>query len=449
MSINTREIIVNMLYTLDTEDKKSHLLIRDVLAKYDYLDIRDKAFIKRVTQGTISSTITLDYIIDTVSSKPIAKCKPMIRAILRMSTYQIVYMDKVPDSAACDEAVKLCRKLSFAEFCPFVNGVLRTVSVKKQELCDFETIEDRVKRLSIKHSMPEWIVKMLQKEQKDTEALLAGLGRIRPTSVRFTDTTFVDETLEKWKQSEINFEKSTLVEDAYLIDGFEGMETVPGFLEGYFIVQDESSMLSALATGVKNGDALSVIDVCAAPGGKSCAVASIMKPNGHVRSFDVSELKVSLIDENISRLKLSNIDARVKDATEFDPDLEKSADIVIADVPCSGLGVIARKHDLKYKVTNEMMKDICLLQKDIINNVWKYVKPGGVLIYSTCTIHKAENEKMVRYILENLPFKGDSLKQYIPSAFAKERDCDYAIQFLPNTDGTDGFFVARFIRNEE
>lgn len=444
MSENIREIILDSLIALEEPGSKSHLYIRDVLNKYDYLDLKDKAFYKRVTEGCVSTRITLDYVLDLMSKKPMAKCKPVVRNVLRMSAYQILFMEKVPDSAACDEAVKLIRKRSFESFCPFVNGILRNLCKKKDTILNFDSIEDKALRLSIKYSCPEWIVKMFIKEQDDPEGILKGLLRIRPTCVRIINPSDKEALLLKWEKADIHFLKSEYIDDAYFIEGFEGIENVPGFLEGKLLVQDESSGLAAKAAGVDNKKDLLIIDTCAAPGGKTSYVASKMMPRGKVISCDVSDKKVDLIRENIERMKLTNVEARVADATVFNEDLENKADIVICDVPCSGLGVMARKTDIKYNISNEAMKDICDLQKEIVKNVSRYVKPGGVFVYSTCTIHKAENEKMVKFIEDNLPFKGDSLKAVIPELFKINRKCDYAIQLLPNVEGTDGFFVARF-----
>ena len=167
MSENIREIVLDTLIANETENKKSHLLIRDVLDKYDYLDSRDKAFFKRLCEGTILYKITLDYVLNKLSQKPMEKCKPVVRNILRMSAYQILFMDKVPDSAACDEAVKLVKKKHYEQFGPFVNGVLRNLVKSKESALDFEDIEDKELRLSVKYSMPLWIVKMFVKEQKE------------------------------------------------------------------------------------------------------------------------------------------------------------------------------------------------------------------------------------------------------------------------------------------
>lgn len=447
MSENIREIVLDTLLLIESDNVKSHLAIRDVLDKYDYLDVRDKAFYKRVTEGTVMYRLTLDYVINKYSRKPVEKCKPVIRAILRMSAYQILFMDKIPDNAVCDEAVKLCRKRSFEDFCPFVNGVLRNICKDKEKALDFTEITDEITRLSVKYSMPEWLVRMFKKEQKNVEELLAAFSKIKPTCVRIRDKQKEPILLKEWEKAGIHYEPSALVEGTYLVDSFEGAYALPGFGDGDIIVQDESSMLVGLATGLKKGDDVTVIDVCAAPGGKSCHVADILFPKGCVLSFDVSDNKTSMISDNASRLNLTNITVGVKDATVFDESLTETADVLICDVPCSGLGILGRKSDIRYNVSNENMKSICDLQKEIINNVYRYLKPGGVMIYSTCTIHKAENEKMVKYILENLPFEGASLKGYLPDSVLKSEDASM-VQLLPNVHGTDGFFIARLLRKQ-
>ncbi|MBO4679692.1 MAG: 16S rRNA (cytosine(967)-C(5))-methyltransferase RsmB [Lachnospiraceae bacterium] len=449
MSVNTREIILDILLELEKKESKSHLLIRDVLLKYDYLDARDKGLIKRISEGTVFKKITLDFVLDKYSKKPMSKCKPEVAAILRMSLYQILFMDKIPDNAVCDEAVKLCRKKSFETFCPFVNGILRNVCRDKESALSFDDIEDRVQRISVTYSCPEWIVKMLLKEQDDGESLIKALSDIRPTFVKILRHEDAAGLLKDWDGAGIEYRESRYIEDAYSLEGFEGMESVPGFSDGKFLIQDESSMISASCAGVSEGDDLRILDVCAAPGGKSSYVASRMFPHGEVVSCDVSDYKVSMISENAERMGLTNLKPTLQDATEFNKEFEGAFDIVIADVPCSGLGVMSRKSDIKYKISNEAMKDICDLQKAIVSNVSKYVKSGGVMIYSTCTIHKAENEKMVKFITDNLGLKEDSLKPFVPFLFDKPRKSDSHIQLRPDVDGTDGFFVARFVKSED
>ncbi len=448
MSVNVREIIAQGLYELETTDRLSHYLIRDILDKYDYLDDRDKAFLKRVTEGTIARKLTLDHVIDRVSDRPVARCKPMIRVILRMGAYQLLYMDKVPASAVCDEAVKLTGRLSRTEFCPFVNAVLRKLSGLGAKALDLSLIPDRAERLSLEYSVPLWIVNMLEKEQGDTESLLAGLTGERGTAVHIIRSSVKDMLPDSWKEAGLSFRQSRYVEDTYIFDNPGSVERIPGYREGFFLIQDESSMMAALATGVRKGDDLTVMDMCAAPGGKTSFLAGLMEPKGRVLSFDVSPVKVGMIEENVRRLGLTNVKTAVNDASVLNGDHIGKADAVLIDAPCSGLGVIGRKSDLRYRISNEAMKDICMLQRAIVATASRYVRPGGVLVYSTCTLHRAENEKVVRFILDELPFEGDSLKPVIPGLFegGVTRDSDFAIQLRPDRDGTDGFFIARFKR---
>ena len=448
MNVNIREIIAETLYALETSDRKSHLLIRDVLDKYDWLPGRDKAFFKRVTEGSVSMKLTLDYVLDRVSKKPMAKCKPMIRVILRMSAYQMLYMDKVPESAAVNEAVKLCGKLAVKELCPFVNAVLRNLSKLGKEALDFSEISDNIKRLSITYSVPEWIVSMFVKEQPGAESLLKALNERSATTVYIADTEKTEEILLAWKDAGLTFEESPLVDGAYRFEALEGARMLPGFNEGHLLIMDESSMIAALATGIKKGDDLTFVDCCAAPGGKSAFVAKKMMPHGKVLSRDLSENKAEYLSENFERLKLTNTEITVWDATVLDESLIEAADVVLVDAPCSGLGVIGKKSDVRYNISNEAMKEISRIQKEILENAAKYVKPGGVLVYSTCTIHRAENERTVKFILDKLPFSGDSLKPFAPKLFDKERECDYMLQLRPDIDGCDGFFISRFIKNK-
>jgi 16S rRNA (cytosine967-C5)-methyltransferase len=447
MNENIREIVLDILLEHENSNRKSHLLIRDVLDKYDYLNVKDKSFIKRVAEGTISNKITLDYVAERFSKKSVSKLKAPVRGILRESIYQLLFMDKVPDNAVCDEAVKLVKKRSFKEFAPFVNGVLRNIAREKGDILSFSEITDKTKYLSVKYSCPEEIVRIFMKEQDDAEGILKALNGIKTTSVKITEPEKEEDILSKWRDKGIKFTGIPGLESVYSVEDFEGAYGLPGFSEGAVIIQDKASMLAAMAAGVKESDNKTVLDVCAAPGGKSCFIAKTMK-NGLVISRDLTDYKVNLIKENAERLHLDNLRAEVHDATVFDESLVNKVDVLICDLPCSGLGVMGRKSDIRYNITNEGMKEICDLQKEILNTVTKYLKKGGVLIYSTCTIHKAENEKVVKYILKNLPFTGDSLVPYIPEAFNNTRESDFYLQLLPNLDDCDGFFISRFIKNE-
>lgn len=459
MAENTREIVLDTLLEIERGGQYSHRLIKSVLDKYNYLEARDKAFIKRVTEGTIERKIELDYIINQKSSVKVNKMKPLIRCLLRMSVYQLLYMDNIPDSAVCNEAVKLAGKRKFHNLKGFVNGVLRNISKDKENITYPDSEKEPLAYLSVKYSMPEWLVQLWMNEygRELTVKLLEGLLEIHPVSIRFQlslDKNVRQEYLSKMSQKGVQATPSPYLSYAYLLTGAEGIAFLPGFEEGAFMVQDVSSMLAVEAAGIKSTDV--VMDICAAPGGKSLLAGEKAKK---VLSRDVSEAKVDLLEENIARMKADNIITEQWDATIFDESKRETADILLMDVPCSGLGVIGKKRDIKYNISQEGLDSIEKLQKEIIRNSWQYVKPGGILLYSTCTIRREENEDMCRWICQELPFEPDSLEEFLPEAVWKQKQRmvsvndknrlskeDCCIQLLPGCMESDGFFIARLRR---
>jgi len=463
---NTREIILDTLLALEREETFSHKLMKAVLDKYNYLDGRDKAFIKRVTEGTIERQLELDYYLNYYSTVTVRKMKPLIRCLLRMSAYQLLYMDSVPDSAVCNEACKLAAKRKFHNLKGFVNGVLRNIAKNKNKrpLPDEGNVAEY---LSVRYSMPEWLVECFLEEygKEITATLLEGMLQIHPVSIRFRENLDESERvklLSDIRATGAEIRQGTYLTNVYTIENVEGVDNLPGFAEGRFTVQDVSSVLAVLAADIKEGDF--VMDICAAPGGKSILAA---EKASKVLARDVSDSKVDLIKENVERMQLANIEVEVFDATVADERYTEAADVVIMDVPCSGLGVMGKKRDIKYHVTPESLKSITTLQKQIVGHSWQYVKPGGILLYSTCTINPAENEEMVRWIVENFPFEAESLDGVLPQELlaqrreveqkrkvhsgqtaveSEERLQEAYIQLLPGYMEADGFFFARLRR---
>lgn len=432
MAENTREIALDTLLTLERGGELSHRLIRAVLDKYDYLEERDKAFIKRLTEGTIERQTELDFYLDASSSVPVRRMKPLIRCLMRMSVYQLLYMDNVPDSAVCNEACKLAQKRKFGSLKGFVNGVLRSIARQKGNLPMPDRARAPLDYLSVKYSMPLWIVQLWTDTygMERTEGILQGLLAIHPVSLRFSECMSKEQQrqlLMEMEQGGAVLRQSPLHAGVYLVENTENIAELPGFSEGKFVVQDASSAMAVEAAGIKPGDF--VLDICAAPGGKSILAAEKTGKSGRVLARDVSAKKAEMISENTARMGLTNVEVEVYDATQPDEDLRGRADVVLADVPCSGLGVMGKKRDIKYRVTPEKLLALEELQRSIIGNCWQYVRPGGALLYSTCTINSAENENMVRWILEHFPF-----------VLEEER------QFLPEEDETDGFYYARLRR---
>lgn len=464
---NTREIILDTLLLLEKGEELSHKLLRDVLDKYDYLDPRDKGFIKRVTEGTIERKLELDYYLNQYSSVPVSKMKPLIRCLLRMSLYQILFMDGTPDSAVCNEACKLASKRKFQNLKGFVNGVLRKIAREKGQLTLPDPQKEELEYLCIRYSMPEWITKMWLSEygRELTETMLKGLLEIHPVSLRVTAKVSESEEESMQKRLEeagIRWEKNPYLPRMYFVTDLDGLGNLEDFQNGNLLVQDTSSVLAVKMAGIESGEL--VIDVCGAPGGKTIYASEMVGDAGKVVVGDVSEYKTEKIEENLERVGCKNVEVRVWDGRIPCPEFFGKADVVLLDVPCSGLGVIGKKRDIKYRVNEAGLKELEKLQKEIVDNAWQYVKPGGVLLYSTCTVRWQENRDMVSWILQNLPFEPVSIEEELPQEIQKavqlerkaragknlqkeEEAC--MAQLLPGILSADGFFFAKLRRKAE
>lgn len=457
--VNSREIIVNILKAISAGEEYSHVMLRNVLEKYDYLDAKDKSFIKCVTEGCLERRIELDYIIDGFSKTPVKKMKPFIRELIRMSVYQILYMSRVPESAAINEAVKLAKSRGFNGLSGFVNGVLRSIAGEGRNYPLPDIAKEPLKYLSIKYSMPEWIVGKLSEEygKEKTEAILDGLLRIRPLTVRIQKGMSPDDKdklLKRIADKGIKVKEHPYLEDAYCLSNVEGVANLPGFKEGLLAVQDISSMLAVEAAGIRQGD--NILDVCAAPGGKTAYAAMLTGDKGCVVAGDVSEYKTSMIRENCERLGLRNVSVVLRDATLRDDSDINKYDVVIADVPCLGLGVIGRKKEIKYRIKESDIESITFLQKAIVTEAVRCVKPGGILLYSTCSMTYEENIGMVHWMEDELSketgtgIKSESMENTLPERFLmKLSSADTKsvknghMQLLPGIHESDGFFFAR------
>ena len=355
-SVNLRAVVLDILMEINEKGEFSHLLINNALTKYQYLDKNKRAFISRLSLGTIENRIELDYIIDQFSKTPVRKMKPLIRNICEMSVYQIIYMDNIPDSAVCNEAVKLAAKRGFTGLKGFVNGVLRNIARNKDNITYPDRNKDIEQYLSVKYSMPLWIVKMWHSQLgiDKTEKILAGFKQEKKTYVRCnTAKAPVEEIKRILSQENVSVADVEGIPYALEIKDYDYIAGLKSFRDGLYQIQDISSMTAGYMTGFKAGD--TVIDVCAAPGGKSVNAAISVGTDGKVYSRDVSDYKAGLIEENISRLGLNNIEVQVKDALVMDESMREKADVVIADLPCSGLGVMGRKPDIRYNITEDKL----------------------------------------------------------------------------------------------
>ncbi len=488
-----REIVLAALLTSEKEEGQSSQVIRQTLDRYQDLPQSQRAFIKRLFEGVTERRIELDERIGRFSSKPVEKLRPVVRQILRMGCYQLYYMDAVPDAAVCNEAVRLVRKKGMASLSGFVNGILRQMARSKKEeskdggakiLQDSSPEKEHEKtiqnNLSLLYSMPSWIVQMWQKtyEEEETEAMLRSFMEIRPVTMRMDERLPRQERealLTALQEKGVQIEKGRWLSYCYRLTNTGSLAKLPGFTEGKWTVQDESSMMVTEAAGIRTGRE-QILDVCAAPGGKSlhmatrlCAAAvhaakkagtvaaeaaesaenadrqKTAARHGRVYSCDLTSKKTAKIRENAKRLRLSNVTVQEQDATVYVPVWKEQMDIVLCDLPCSGLGVLGKKRDIKYHVSPKQLEELAALQRRILQNAVQYVRPGGVLIYSTCTIDRAENEEMAAWIQESLGLHPDSLRPYLPENIPGISGEDHhMLQLLPHMHGTDGFFLARF-----
>jgi len=433
---NTRELVLETLLSVEKGESYSHKALSALLDKYQYLSKQERSFITRVTLGTLERRIELDYIIDWFSKVKVKKMKPVIRCILRMGVYQLKYMDSVPDSAVCNEAVKLAGKKGFGSLKGFVNGVLRSISRNLPEVSYPSEEEKPIEAVSIRCSIPQWILRQWREDYgwEKTKSMAESFLNQERTTIRVnTMMTDREKLIDDLKKQGIQAEKLVLrdypdFKQGLYIWEYDYLLKIKEFAQGQFYVQDVSSMLPVWFLNPKEGDF--VVDVCAAPGGKSIHAAQLMQGLGVVEARDLTDYKVGLIEENIARARLKNVKAVKWDALILDESLVGKADGVIADLPCSGLGVLKKKPDIRYRMTREQQEELSRLQRQILSNACQYVKPGGTLLYSTCTVNKIENEDNTAWFLQN----------HREFSLAKER------QIFPGESCGDGFYLAKMIR---
>ncbi len=433
---NPRQTAFQALMKTTRDGAFSNLALDGILSKSG-LDTRDKSFVSNLFYGVIERQLTIDYQLALYLSKPLKKLKPEVLTILRMGAYQILFMDKVPDSAAVNESIKLSKNNGATYASGLINAVLRKISLKGIVLPDNS---DSQEYLSVRYSCPLWLVKKWINEYgyKDTAAFLeSSVGNadtfIRVNTVKTTDV----ELMEILEAEGVGCEKTYNDNSLKIELNGHDIEKLDCFKKGLFHVQDLASQLCAKALDAKENDV--VFDLCSAPGGKAYTVAEMMNDKGKVFCFDIYENRVNLIKNGAERLGLKSIAGRVGDASIFNSELGL-ADKVLCDVPCSGLGIIRRKPEIKYK-SEEELNGLPEIQYSIIDNASNYVKKGGRLVYSTCTLSKAENEDVVAKFLENhSDFKSAAV-------FSDNGSC--TITLMPHKNQSDGFFIACFERDDK
>ncbi len=435
---DARSTVVKLLLKMESGSSYSNILLDSALNESG-LSERDKAFAAALFYGVTERKMTLDFIIGQYCTTELSSLKPEVRAILRCGIYQIMYMKSVPDSAAVNESVKLCKKMKQFSAAGLVNGLLRNF-LRSDKRVDYSGLNS-VERLAMEYSAPQWIArKFLEEYGEDNakKALKASVGAppvyARVNTVKVSDSELVDAL----RKEGVNAEQNPRLSGCVRIEKMGDLEKLDAFRKGLFHIQDVSSQLCCHTLRPIVNE--TVLDICAAPGGKSFTLAELMGNGGRVIAMDLYEQRVGLIEKGAARLGLRIVEGRVNNASRFNEELPM-ADRVLCDVPCSGLGVIRRKPEIKYKDEKEF-EELPRLQKAILDVSAGYVKVGGTLVYSTCTLSRAENDEVAQEFVESHP-EFSPIVQPIPYADAES---SYKRTFFPEEDGGDGFFTASFRR---
>lgn len=428
-----REKVAQILTDIEKDDTYLQLALKKEL---DTLEAKDKGFANELIYGTIKWRLRLDYVLDQFSKTPVKKMKPFVRQLMRMSVYQILFLDKVPASAAINEAVKIMHKRKMSNLSGFVNGVLRNIDRNKLEIT--------YPNLSVYYSIPEWIITRWMKYygEMETKAICESLSQRARVCIRINTLKITKDKVKAL----LSEEGITVLEEGFLPESLyihapSGIHHSPSFKAGLWTVQDESAMLVGHVLGPEKGD--EILDVCSAPGGKTVHLAELMQNEGHIIGADIHEHKIELIEKNAKRLGASIVEGRLQDGMLINEDWKEKFDKILLDAPCSGLGIIKRKPDIRYAKDETAIRDINNIQRKLLKNAINYLKKDGILVYSTCTLTQEENQNMVEYAL-SLGLQLDAIPYDMPACLKPYIKDNAYIEILPHVTDTDGFFMARF-----
>lgn len=430
-----RETALNALITCRRQSGWSNAVLKQTIAR-DKLDSREAALATRLCYGVVQNRGRLDFYLRQLLTGSLKKLHPAVRDILHMGLYQIYDMDKIPDSAAVNESVSLARKYGAPGSDRLVNAVLRNAVRTKGTLQEPTSYEDR-------YSHPAQLVSLLKTAlpKGSLEGVLKANNEAPKTVIQVnTLKTTADALLEQLRQEGVEAEPHGWMPECLVLGSTGSLEKLPSFQQGLFYVQDPASRLSVRCAGLQKG--FRVLDCCAAPGGKSFAAAMAMSGTGSICSCDVHPHKIKLIENGASRLGIEILQARLQDASEFVPEWEGSMDAVLVDAPCSGLGIIRKKPDIRYRDLKEN-EALPALQKKILANQARYVKKGGVLLYSTCTLLPGENQEVVENFLKAHP---DFSLEKLPLPAPFPENTTGMLTLLPGQWDTDGFFISKMRR---
>mgnify|MGYP005806953823 CR=1 FL=1 len=441
-----REIALKTLVKIEKEEGYSNIVLNQVIKENKkILTEKDISLISEIVYGVISYKITLDEIIKKYSSIKLKKISIWILNVLRMGIYQIIFLDKIPKSAAVNESVNLAKRYGHKASSNFVNAILRKVDKK-----DFEelfNIKDDVERISKTTSMPEWIIKELAKNTnyEDIEEICKNLNKRPKINIRINRLkTNIVEVKEELKKENIIYNTISEDEEDFLeLEKIKDIENNKLFKNGFFTIQDISAGMTAKILSPKPNEL--VLDACAAPGGKTTYMAELMNNKGKIIAGDIYEHRLNLIKQNAKRLGISIIETKILDATKYYKEYEAKFDKILLDVPCLGIGVIKRKPDIKWQRKPEDLQEICKIQEIILENCSKYLKIGGELVYSTCSILEEENENIIKeFVKKNQNFEIKKVKSPI-KIFEKFVKKEGYISIKP-TEKNDGFFICKLVK---
>ncbi len=405
----------------------------------------DRRLVSRLVYDTLDHLISLDWMLEQVMAKPDTDIK--LKNILRLGACQIMLEDRIPDSAATNLCVQLCNELGMPGLKGVCNGILRNLVRKKNELKIPDVREEPEKAASLKYNVPEWIYRKIHDDYgEEAEAILAFRNTDEGWTLRPNLTRLDDAGFEKLLEKKVWQKKKTDIPHAWKITGAKDIARDADYLAGNFSIQSGGSIMACLAMNVRRGQ--QILDCCAAPGGKTCFMAELMNGTGRVQAWDIHEHRVALIEAQARRLGLENIRPMVRDAGKTREDLYGTMDAVLLDAPCSGLGFMAQKPDIKMRVTEESVRELITIQEQLLDIVCRYVKTGGTLVYSTCSILKDENERQAELFLKKHPeFEEIELPSAIPERFRIHRK--RGLQLLEYRDGLEGFYLIRMRRKDD
>ncbi len=442
IEINPRLIAAQALVEITKDNAYNNMALKKILRQNGAMPPFDRAFVTEMVNGALRNLFYIDYLLNAVSTVKTERMKPFILSVLRLGVYQLEFMS-VPQSAAINEAVEMVKEKGFGKLSGFVNGVLRNVVRQRDSIFLPDKETKPAEYLSVRFSHPLWLVKMwLHSYDFDFVKGLCEKNNMPPDiticcNKLKTEPSKLKKDLE---EKGIRVAPPFFMEEALHITKTSDLSRLEEFQRGLFHVQDESSLLAVKVLDPKKGER--ILDMCASPGGKSLFAAELMKDEGEIISRDIYEHKIDLIEENTQRLDLHCIHAELFDALVLDEKNLGAFDRVIVDAPCSGFGIVRKKPDIKLNRTGEDIDSLVKLQRKILERAGQYVREGGILLYSTCTICKKENEKNVEWFLQNNSFEMCSLEEYLPDKLRGQFSDNGMLQLFPQVHNTDGFFIA-------